>query len=215
MSSRRSSAQRSASSAVAMAGASSPGAESAPSGGVDTGPASSASASLREEWRTVPGLDARYEVSDQGRVRSWVGWRGEGRRASPRLMNPKIHWTHKVVRVAGETRYVHHLILLAFVGPRPDGQVGRHLNDIPDDNRLENLAWGTRAQNVEDGKRNGRNYGRAGEAHRMAKLIDEKVRAIRAWRSYGFMGKEIGEWYSIHPAMVYAIANRKRWGHVE
>lgn len=38
--------------------------------------------------------------------------------------------------------------VLAFVGPRPAGCAGaRHLNGIQTDNRLENLAWGTAAEN--------------------------------------------------------------------
>lgn len=32
----------------------------------------------------------------------------------------------------------------------------RHLNDIPDDNRLENLAWGNKSENAYDAVKNGR-----------------------------------------------------------
>lgn len=189
--------------------------EDVASGGLASGPASSASGSLAEEWRKIPGINERYEVSNLGRARSWVGWRGRGWRESPRPMDPKIHWTHKVIRIDGRTRYLHHLVLEAFVGPRPRGQVGRHLNDLPEDNRLSNLAWGTRAQNVEDGKRNGRVYGTPGESHPKAKINEAQVRAIRAWRTYGFEGKEIGSWYGISSGLVYNIAKGKRWGHVE
>ena len=47
-------------------------------------------------------------------------------------------------------RTVHQLILETFVGPKPKGGVGRHLNDNPLDNRLVNLAWGTRKENSDD-----------------------------------------------------------------
>lgn len=53
-------------------------------------------------------------------------------------------------------RYLHDLVLTAFVGPRPEGAVARHLNDDPTDNRLVNLAWGTRSENQRDALRNGR-----------------------------------------------------------
>jgi hypothetical protein len=49
---------------------------------------------------------------------------------------------------------VHHAVLLTYVGPRPDGHEGRHLNDDPTDNRVENLSWGTRLQNADDRRRN-------------------------------------------------------------
>jgi hypothetical protein len=56
---------------------------------------------------------------------------------------------------------VHVLVLTAFVGPCPDGNEALHFNDIPDDNRLSNLRWGTRSQNNHDAIRNGhRTYGR-------------------------------------------------------
>lgn len=53
------------------------------------------------------------------------------------------------------TRYVHQLVLEAFVGPRPEGQEVRHLNDEPKDNRLVNLAYGTASANMHDRVRNG------------------------------------------------------------
>jgi hypothetical protein len=53
------------------------------------------------------------------------------------------------------TTAVHHLVLEAFVGPRPPGHIGCHRNDVPDDNRPSNLYWGTVADNQRDITRNG------------------------------------------------------------
>lgn len=52
-------------------------------------------------------------------------------------------------------RRVHHLVLEAFVGPRPAGMETRHLNGVRADNRLENLAWGTPTENAADKIRHG------------------------------------------------------------
>lgn len=50
---------------------------------------------------------------------------------------------------------LHRLLALAFI-PNPDNHpIVRHLNDVKDDNRLENLAWGTHLDNTEDRRRNG------------------------------------------------------------
>lgn len=50
---------------------------------------------------------------------------------------------------------VHELVLTHFVGPRPIGYDACHGNDNPQDNRVENLRWGTRSENVRDCVRNG------------------------------------------------------------
>jgi len=47
-------------------------------------------------------------------------------------------------------RYVHQLVLEAFAGPCPAGQEVRHRNGRADDNRLENLHYGTRSANTLD-----------------------------------------------------------------
>jgi hypothetical protein len=53
------------------------------------------------------------------------------------------------------TRMVHTLVLEAFVGPRPPGKEACHGNGQPGDNRLSNLRWGTRSENIADAVRHG------------------------------------------------------------
>lgn len=68
-------------------------------------------------------------------------------------------WGHLGVKLRKDgiirSRYVHHLVLEAFVGPRPDGTEACHWNDVPDDNRLVNLRWATKSENRLDCVRNG------------------------------------------------------------
>jgi hypothetical protein len=45
---------------------------------------------------------------------------------------------------------VHRLVCEAFNGPGLPGQVARHLNGDPLDNRAVNLAWGTQVDNMLD-----------------------------------------------------------------
>lgn len=95
-------------------------------------------------WRPIPGFPG-YTVSDDGQV---MGKRG-------RLLSPCVaHSGHLRVNLYTKGRsqamFVHRLVLLAFKGPRPDGQYCRHLNGVPTDNRLANLAWGTKSENTFD-----------------------------------------------------------------
>jgi len=108
----------------------------------------------RESWRAVPGQPG-YEVSDLGRVRSVdrvVHFPdGRKRRAPGVLLSPVVDKDgYRHVGLPGRRWPVHQLVLVAFVGPRPDGQEALHGNDVPHDNRLANLRWGTRGDNMQD-----------------------------------------------------------------
>ncbi len=63
-------------------------------------------------------------------------------------------WFPKRENRSGKLWRVCRLVVLAFVGPLPAGLVTRHLNDIKTDSRLENLAYGTHAENRADRTRN-------------------------------------------------------------
>lgn len=121
------------------------------------------------EYRGVPDYPA-YRVGTDGSV--WTCWRRTGRgngyakqltdrwrRMNP-VINDKGYPSVNLTKESGtpyKTFRVHRLVLLAFVGPCPEGMECRHLNGVRADCRLENLAWGTRDENVEDRRRH-RNY---------------------------------------------------------
>ena len=112
-----------------------------------------------EVWAPVPGLEGWYSVSNQGRVRrkKTVGHAHKGDIVNPWRINGYVY----IMLYANGRRtqwIVHRLVLFAFVGPPKLGQETRHLNGTRDDNRLENLCWGTHAENVADSIRHGTAY---------------------------------------------------------
>jgi len=123
-------------------------------------------------WKPLLGP---YEVSDEGQIRHMR----TGRIRRPKTLPP---WGYLQVTLyvdgAFVYEYVHRAVLKAFVGPCPEGQQARHLNGDRNDNRLENLAWGTPLENAADTIRHGRQQ--RGEDRPGAKLTEENVRAIRA-----------------------------------
>lgn len=120
---------------------------------------------LDEIWKPIPEYEGYYEVSDQGRVRSIdrviVRDNGMPQTVRSRVLRPALNrlgyeGCHLYRRGMGEGFSVHRLVLLAFVGPCPEGMEVRHLNGVPADNRLTNLRYGTSLENKMDIIRHGR-----------------------------------------------------------
>lgn len=104
---------------------------------------------MTEQWRPVVGFEGRYEVSDQGRVRS-LRFRGNG---DSRLMSaPKNRAGYRVLTLGVDRRQfrLHVLVLEAFVGPRPDGAQGCHNDSNKENNSAANLRWDSPAGNIAD-----------------------------------------------------------------
>src|SRR5262245_50618733 len=81
---------------------------------------------------------------------------------------------------------VHRLVLLAFVGPCPGGMECCHANDDRQDNRLSNLRWDTRGNNISDAIRNGRNcQGGPGSSNGQSVLTEADIPAIRFLHKLG------------------------------
>lgn len=76
--------------------------------------------------------------------------------------------------------YIHRLVLISFVGPCPDGMECRHLDGNPSNNRLDNLQWGTKIENMVDRKRHGREAKRQRSGR--YKLTQAQVDEIMALR---------------------------------
>ena len=115
----------------------------------------------RENWRAVPGYEGTYEVSDQGRVRSLDRFDYCGRLQEGKFLIGNLELGYRKVSLSKLGRQkkfrVHRLVMLAFIGPLPEGMVTRHLNGMKDDNRLCNLQYGTQSENMQDNLKHGNN----------------------------------------------------------
>jgi predicted XRE-type DNA-binding protein len=113
-----------------------------------------------------------------------------------------------------KTWMVHTLILLAFVGPCPEGQQCRHFPDSdPTNNHLSNLQWGTQAENEADKIVHGTSN--QGERNGHAKLSSEDVIQIRRLYETGdYKQGELAEMYHVGQSRISYIINRKNWATV-
>ncbi len=169
------------------------------------------------EYRNIEGAPG-YRVGSDGSIwshrSSGNGWRNiEGR--PWRLMSPMKTTTgyYAVTLMPGNRRrMVHHLILLAFVGPRPEGMECCHY----DGNAVDNLRWDTRSANNQDKKRHGTSVSRRGEKTGTARATDAVVRQIRAeYAAGGVLMRELATKYDLSKTTVVNIINRQLWKHVD
>lgn len=173
-----------------------------------------------ERWLPIAGYEGSYDVSDRGRVRSHLT-------SSPRpcakvdgnadhILRPcRRYGYQRVLLCRGDIKKdmaVHPLVLAAFVGPRPDGMVTRHLNGIRHDNRLENLAWGTPKENSHDTLLHG--HDNRGERCGTHRLTENDVRLIRDGVASGIPQRHYVKLYKVDPTTISTVVLRKTWRHV-
>ena len=167
-----------------------------------------------EIWKAIPGYEGFYSVSSLGRVRAEKR-QVEGKLSSVRtlpqkLMIPTNNGGYLQVCLSRNKsqlcRKVHVLVMLAFVGERPDGLEVAHKNGIRHDNRLENLRYDTKFGNCQDKKLHGTQP--RGTQIRRSKLTEEQVKAIRL---DGRSSRKIGLEYGVHHQSISSIKNGTSW----
>ena len=175
-----------------------------------------------EEWKPIPGF-AGYEVSNYGNFRTYRSANGKGKlRTEPRELKSRSISGKPYLRVtltnpSGKQvdHKAHVLVLLTFIGPAPNSdQQTRHLNGNHQDNRLDNLAWGTPQENADDRIAHGTQL--RGEDIRQSVLTEAHVREIKAeipnWKR-GTTAK-LSRKYNVGRTAINNIRDNITWRHV-
>ncbi len=147
-----------------------------------------------------------YQVSNLGRVK---------RTSNDRIKKATIDRNgyhivglscHNVTR----TRFVHRLMAHAFLGYQPNREIqARHLDGDKDNNRLCNIAWGTRKENAQDTIRLGRQL--RGLTHPSSKLSAKDLANIVRMRSEGASYATIGKRLNVCAQTACSASNGKTY----
>lgn len=167
--------------------------------------------------KPIEGYDG-YFVSTDGKVFSqWVNKGVHGlvkENTLKEIKGSKQSSGHRSVQFGRESKklLVHRIVYETFVGSIGRGLVIRHLNDIPDDNRLDNLKIGTQKENMKDAMKNG--ITPRGEQLPQSKLTEKDVLLIR--RKTGKMTqKELAEKLGVTRRTVGRVISGGTWRHVK
>ena len=189
---------------------------------------------MSEDFRDIPGWPG-YRISANGIVQSLrnsgtVARHPQWKTLKPRLaergylgIGLKCHPRRTFIPI-------HVLILMAWVGPRPEGFHGCHNNGDKLDNRLENLRWDTASENMLDIARHGRLYGfqkrirfkpdhrkprlsrmLRGEKKPAAKLSYVAADDIRRRHAAGVSQSQLAREYGVHQVAVWQVIHEITW----
>jgi hypothetical protein len=170
-----------------------------------------------EEWLAIHGYKGTYEVSNLGHVRSLNRIDTHGQRRIGKVLRPgsdkdgyrRITLSNGRFR---ESRKIYHLVLEAFLGPRPDGMHGCHNDGDCRNDQISNLRWDTPTNNQRDKFLHGTDI--RGERSPNAKLNALDIEVICYLSRKGFSGAAIARWYGLSKSCVCRIVRGNVWQHL-
>lgn len=172
---------------------------------------------MNETWKDIKGYEGLYQVSDKGKVRSLD--RNVRRNGNTyKSLKGRLIKQHKYdngylfVTLSKNGKYkqflVHRLVGVAFIENNEQKPEINHKNEIKTDNRVENLEWVTRRENVIYGtqlkrgvmhrNQSGENnpmFGRTGDLNPQSKKVyqfDKDGNLIKEWGSIKLVRKTLG-----------------------
>lgn len=175
---------------------------------------------LKEEWRTIPGYEGFFSVSNNGRVRRDIGgspstYPGKIRKqqACPRGYMKVSLWRDG----AASTHRIHKLVMLAFVGAYPDGHNINHKDGNPSNNALSNLEYVTYKENSQHAVRTGLHHFRERTGNSV--LTPEIVRQIRSLyqprKMTEFTMPKLAKRFGVAYSTVKGVIYGRTWTHVQ
>lgn len=164
---------------------------------------------MEEKWKSIPGWPG-YEVSDWGNVHSYKRRvKGRGRwvidESPQRVLKASLDRENGYRRVIlchnGKPKLctVARLVLLAFVGPCPEGMEACHTDCNSENDRLDNLRYDTHINNSYDGV----------GSHAKTRLTNKRAVVVKQLAADGLSDEELASMFGVS---VSTIANC-RLGH--
>lgn len=164
-----------------------------------------------EIWKEVSGYGSKYAVSNMGRMKN---------QKTGRILKPQyerggyVRMTlSKGAKGSFDKMFLHRLVLICFNVPNPENKSDvNHINGNPSDNRLENLEWATRLENVRHALITGLSAAGKGNVVLDAKKVLE-IRAKHIYKKRGSIAA-LSEEYGVAIKTIKKVIYNERWRYV-
>ncbi|MDB5240087.1 MAG: Slash 96 [Spirosoma sp.] len=171
------------------------------------------------EWRDIPGYEGLYQASNYGTImsmpREWIGPKGlrkiGGIVLKPCILSNGYHQVCLYKNKKSAKHSTHSLVMLTFVGPRPDGYSINHIDGHKQNNRIDNLEYCTYAQNNTHAIETGLRDPKAINKQQSNFIADSTVYKARELFDGGLRICEVARQLNIHPGIIQRIVRRKSY----
>lgn len=159
--------------------------------------------------KPIPGHQS-YAASSDGRV--WSKKTGRWKPLSG-MDGGGSRYCRVAIKDGGKTvwKYVHRLVLAAFLGDRP-GMQCRHLDGNKLNNDISNLAWGTARENSDDMERHGARC--RGSRIANSVLCERDVAEMRSLHTRGATIRSLANRFGVSFQTASTVVRGKGWKHV-
>ena len=170
---------------------------------------------LSPAFKEVPG-HPNYEVNAYSTIRRIRPAQGtwKNRRLSPTVNSNGYMTVRLTSKGKGKNEYLHRIVALTFIGPPPSAKHEvDHIDGNKANNRVSNLRWVTREENMKFAHANGQIHNK-GSNHALAKLNEDQVSQIReSFKAGRQTPKQLAAHFKVSLATIYSIVSNKTWKH--
>lgn len=171
-----------------------------------------------EQWKEIKGCEDKYMVSSFGRVKTLartVKFKGnQVRHLTERIIKPQLsncgYW---IVTIQGKRELIHRLVAETFLDNKQI-QVN-HIDGNKLNNKLDNLEWCTRSENMIHAHKNNLVNVAIGERNGSAKTSTASVYAIREKIANGEIPSKVGIEFGLAKLTIRDMCNGKTWTHID